>query len=77
LRASFYVETKDGEYFAIVDPAGYRTLGWMTYEKDIKPLDQLLHFDVDPGMPAAVFAEAVGQFKPTDADEKKTNKEEL
>jgi hypothetical protein len=73
-----HVETKDGEYFAIVDPAGYRTLGWMTYEKDIKPLDQLLHFDVDPGMPAAVFAEhAVGQFKPTDADEKKTNKEEL
>lgn len=64
-----YLETFDGEYFAIADPAGYRTFGWMTYESDIKPLDYLLHDDDEPGLPKAVTsAEAVPKFK-TDKDD--------
>jgi hypothetical protein len=45
-----HLETLDGEYYAVRDPH-YRTFGWMTVEKFIKPLDAFLHDDEEPGLP--------------------------
>ena len=60
------LETYDGVYFGLRDPDGFRILGWRTYEPFIKPLDQLLFTEDEPGLPSVAIERPKPRMKGSD-----------